>query len=188
LAVAVILSACAAGAHFTRPGDDVVRLGETTRAQIEQWLGKPSDETSVRQGDVVARLIQYTYANDAEAPKMPNSLCIRSLTFAFVDNVVIGEYFLSACASDHTDFDERKASAIVKGVTRCEELHSLLGRPASRAIYPVATRKGELQIGYTFQYVTRPLLQPGVYRKSLEIDCDSNGLVRGVAFSEGAER
>jgi len=185
---AVVLTACAVGTPFSRPSEDFVRLGETTRAQIEQRFGKPNDEKTFRQDDVAGQLIQYTYSNDAEPPKMPNSLCIRSLTFALVNEVVFAELFVSACASDHTDFDERKVSTIVRGQTRCGEVVSILGRPSYRAIYPLTTEKGDLQIAYTFQYMKRPLLRLNMYEKSLQVFCDANGVVREWSFSESGDR
>ena len=185
---AVVLTACAVGTPFNRPSEDFVRLGETTRAQIEQRFGRPNDEKTFRQDDVAGQLIQYTYSHDAEPPKMPNSLCIRSLTFALVNEVVFAEHFVSACASDHTDFDERKVSTIVRGQTRCGEVVSILGRPSYRAIYPLTTGKGDLQIAYTFQYMKRPLLQLNMYEKSLQVFCDANGVVRELSFSESGDR
>jgi hypothetical protein len=183
-----LLTACAVGSQFSRPPEDSVRLGHTTRAQVEARLGRPGDEKSIRHDGLQARLIQYTYSNDAETAKMPNSLCIRSLTYVLVDDVVYAEGFVSACAADHTDFDERKAADIVKGQTRCDEVPQLLGRPSFRAIHPVAKVKGEYVIGYQFKYVKRPLLQLDMYEKDLEVVCDANGVVREVASSEAGDR
>jgi outer membrane protein assembly factor BamE (lipoprotein component of BamABCDE complex) len=183
-----LLTACAVGSQFTRPPEDFVRLGYTTRAQVEARLGTPGDVQNFRQDGLQIRAIQYTYANDAETAKMPNSLCIRSLTYMLIDDVVYGEGFLSACAADHTDFDERKAADIVKGRTRCDEVPQLLGRPSFRAIYPVTKVSGEYVIGYQFTYVKRPLLQLNMYQKDLEVLCDVNGVVREVASSEAGDR
>jgi hypothetical protein len=183
-----LLAACAIGTQFVRPPEDFVRLGQTTRAQVEARLGKPDDEKNFRQDGLQARGIQYTYSNDAETAKMPNSLCIRSLTYVLVDDVVYAEGFISACAVDHTDFDERKAAEIVKGRTRCDDVPQLLGRPSLRAIYPVAKVKGESVLGYQFKYPKRPLLQLNFYEKDLEIVCDANCVVREVALSEAGDR
>jgi hypothetical protein len=184
----VLLTACAVGSQFSRPPEDFVRLGFTTRPQVEARLGRPGDEKNFRQDGLQGRAIQYTYSNDAETAKMPNSLCIRSLTYMLVDDVVYAEGFISACAADHTDFDERKAANIVKGRTRCDEVPQLLGRPSFRAIYPVAKMNGEYVIGYQFKYVKRPLLELNMYQKDLEVVCDVNGIVREVASSEAGDR
>jgi hypothetical protein len=105
-----------------------------------------------------------------------------------VDDVVYAEGFISACAADHTDFDERKAADIVKGRTRCDEVPQLLGRPSFRAIHPVAKVKGEYVVGYQFKYPKRPLLQLNFYEKDLEVVCDANGVVREVMSSEAGDR
>jgi hypothetical protein len=182
------LTACATGTQFIRPTEDFARLGETTRAQVEARLGKPDAEENYRQNGLLAKFIQYTYSNDAETTRIPNTLCVRSIEFVLVDDVVFAELFVSACASDHTDFDERRASEIVKGETRCDEVPSLLGRPAYRAIYPIAKERGAMELGYNFQYVKRPLLQLNMYVKTLSIVCDANGIVREVSLSETGDR
>jgi hypothetical protein len=182
------LTACATGTQFTRPTEDFARLGETTRAQVEARLGKPEAEENYRQNDLLAKFIRYTYSSDAESARIPNTLCVRSITFVLVDDVVFAELFVSACASDHTDFDERKASDIVKGETRCDQIPSMLGRPAYRAIYPIAKERGTTNLGYDFQYVKRPLLQFKMYEKELSFVCDADGIVREVSLSETGDR
>jgi hypothetical protein len=186
--VAAVLTACAVGTPFSRPPEDFVRLGETTRAQIEQRFGRPDDEESFRQDGVAGQFVQYTYMNDAEPPKMPNTLCMRQLGFALVDGVVFAEHFVSDCASDHTDFDERKASTIIKGQTHCSEVVAILGRPSYRATYPLTTEKGDMHIGYSFQYMKRPPLQLNMYEKSLQVVCDANDVVQKITFIESGDR
>jgi hypothetical protein len=188
LLLAAALTGCATGVPFTRPPESFVRLGETTRAQVEARFGTPGREQSYRQDGLQAQFVDYTYSSDTETAKMPNSLCIRSLTFALVDNVVFAELFVSSCVSDHTDFDERRAGDIVKGTTKCNDVIAMLGRPAYRAAHPVAKEKGGMDIGYRFMYPIRPLLQLNIYEKSLAVVCDAEGLVREVSFSEAGER
>ena len=183
-----MLAACAIGTQFTRPPEGFVRLGETTRAQVEARLGTPDREQSYRQDRLQVRFVDYTYSNDTETAKMPNSLCIRSLTFALVDDVVFAELFTSSCASDHTDFDERRVGDIVKGTTRCNDVIAMLGRPAYRAIHPVAKENGGTDISYRFLYPKRPLLQFEMYEKQLGIVCDAGGVVQEVWFTEAGDR
>jgi hypothetical protein len=182
------LAACAVGTQFMRPPEGVVRLGETTRAQLEARLGAPDREQRYRQDTLQARLVDYTYSNDSETAKMANSLCIRSLSFVLVEDVVFAELFTSSCASDHTDFDDRRAGDIVKGTTRCDDVIAMLGRPAYRAIHPVAKEKGNIDIGYRFLYPKRPLLQLNMYEKALGIVCDADGVVKEVSLTEAGDR
>lgn len=182
------LAACATGTAFTRPPDEFVRLGETTRVQVQARLGQPDSEQTTRQDGLAIRMIQYTFSDSAEPSKVPNSLCIRSITFALVNDVVFAEAFISACLSDHTDFDERRADDVVKGQTRCVDVPAILGRPAYRAISPLAGATGESEIGYQFQFLRRPVLQFDMYSKELLIHCDAEGVVRKVTFSESGQR
>ena len=48
--------------------------------------------------------------------------------FYFFDEVLVGHEFLSSWAEDHTDFDEKKVSTIVKGKTTRAEVIQLLGQ------------------------------------------------------------
>jgi len=182
------LAACATGTAFTRPPEEFARLGETTRAQVQARLGKPNAEQTTRRDGLAIRMIQYTFSDSAEQSKVPNSLCVRSITFALVDDVVFAEAFVSACLSDHTDFDERSADRVVKGQTRCADVPAVLGRPAYRAISPVAGATGESEIGYQFMFMRRPLLQLDMYSKELLIHCDAQGVVREVTFTESGQR
>jgi hypothetical protein len=185
---AVLLGACAMGTQFTRPAQDAVQLGVTTRAQIEARLGKPEEEETLRQNGMILKGISYSYSNSSEATKVPNTLCIRAVRFAFLDDVAVAEGFNSACAADHTDFDEGKVGQIVKGQTRCDEVIALFGRPSYRGIYPVATEAGNLSIGYHFSYAKRPLLQFKSFQKNLDVLCDSAGVVQEVTYSEVGDR
>lgn len=182
------LGGCATGTAFTRPPEGFARLGETTRAQVEARLGKPDSEETLRRNGLVARTIGYTFSNSAEEAKVPNTLCIRSITLVLVDDIVFAEEFISACLSDHTDFDERKADRLVKGQTLCAEVPAILGRPSYRAMHPLTKDKGDVEIGYEFQFFRRPLLQFDMYRKELLIRCDADGLVRDVTFTEAGNR
>jgi hypothetical protein len=182
------LGGCATGTAFTRPPEGFARLGETTRTQVEALLGKPDSEETVRRDGLVARMVGYTFSDSSQEAKVPNTLCIRSINFGLVGEIVFAEHFVSACLSDHTDFDERKADRLIKGQTLCDGVPAILGRPSYRAIYPLTKVEGEVEIGYEFQFFRRPLLQFDLYRKELLIRCDAGGLVRDVTFSEAGNR
>lgn len=182
------LGGCTTGTAFTRPPEAFARLGETTRAQVEARLGKPDSEETVRRDGLVVRMVGYTFSDTSESAKVPNTLCIRSITLGLVGDTVFAEHFVSACLSDHTDFDERQADRLIKGQTSCDEVPAILGRPSYRAIHPLTQAEGEVEIGYEFQFFRRPLLQFDLYRKELLIRCDAGGRVRDVTFSETGNR
>lgn len=186
--VAAALSAGAAGTGFVRPPADAVRLGETTRAQIVERFGKPRLERQFRLNGVTLWSAEYFVASDAEAPKVPETRCMRWMIFFLADDTVVGDGFVSACASDHTDFDERKVGDIVKGKTRCDDVTAMLGRPGMRGIYPAGVKPGELNLGYVFRYEAGAGRQANSYLKDLEVLCDPQGVVREVTFEETGGR
>lgn len=185
--LSALATGCAIGTAFVRPPEDFVKLGETTRAQIVERFGKPDDEDSKRRNGHHFKVISYTFSSNAEAPKVPNTLCVRTIEFTLADDIVVGEGFVSSCAFDHTDFDEHKRGWIFKGETTCEDVIALFGRPAQRAIYPIATEKANLLIAYRFMYVKRPLLALNIYHKALGFECDADGVVRDTAYAESGE-
>jgi hypothetical protein len=185
---AVALSAGAADQALVRPAEDAVRLGETTRAQVVERFGKPKLERQFRKNGALLRSLEYFSASEAEAPKVPGTGCMRWMIFFVSDVVVVGDGFVSACASDHTDFDEGRARDIVKGRTRCDEVIAMLGRPAMRGIHPAGVKQGELNVGYLFRYEAGAGRQARSYLKDLEIICDPQGVVRDVMFDEVGSR
>lgn len=176
------------GTEFARPPPDAIELGKTTFGQIVERFGKPGEETRLRKNGDLLRAISYTYANDGQPTKVPNTLAMRQIVFMFSGDVVVMESYASSFASDSTDFDERRLNDIVKGKTRCAEVVEILGRPAERAIYPATNKPGESMIGYEFNYVKRPVLQFKTYKKELQVRCDPAGVVSDVAYAEVGDR
>jgi len=187
IVIPFMLAACAVGTEFVRPAPEAIEVGKSTYNQVIEHFGKPKDETRVRKNDELLRAISYTYANDMESAKVPNTLAARNIFFLFLGEVVVAEEFNSSFASDSTDFDQRKVGDIVKGKTRCEEVVQMLGRPAGKAIYPAIDKRGESAIVYGFSYVKRPLLQFKTYSKQLKVVCDSGGVVTDVSYVEAGD-
>jgi hypothetical protein len=190
LAAAVLLTACATtfGTQFARPPVDFVHLGQTTQAQIVERLGEPLKEGQHRRDGQLLHSIYYYFGSEMQPPKDPDTVCFRRLVFGLADDIVISEAFTSTCAADHTDFDERKAADIVKGRTRCDEVIAMMGRPNTRAIDPVADKKGELTIGYTYRDMGRVWGPRKNYSKELMFLCNSDGIVREMSFLEFGSR
>lgn len=184
VASAIALAACSVGTPFVRPAPESVELGRTTYRQLVDRFGKPDDDKPMRWNDVQIRSVSWTYANNADAPKMPNTLGIRQLEFLLANDVVVAERFVSSFAVDHTDFDEKKATGIVEGTTRCEQVIALMGPPAARAIHPAVEGTSDSLVGYVFQYAKRPLLQFDFYTKSLVVECGPDGVAKSVKYSE----
>jgi hypothetical protein len=187
-AAVLALSGCAVGTAFVRPAPDAIQLGRTTYAEVVERVGKPEEEKRARENGRELRQIAYAYVGEAEAPAVPNTVGGREMFFVFSEDIVVAEGFMSSYASDSTDFDDRKVADIVEGKTRCDEVVSMFGRPDVRAIYPAVEKEGETAIGYTFRYLKRPALQFKMFRKGLQVGCDSAGVVTKVSYTEAGDR
>jgi outer membrane protein assembly factor BamE (lipoprotein component of BamABCDE complex) len=195
VALMAALAGCATptiGTSFVRPPPDLVRLGETTEAQIVQRLGKPQDQAELRSDGHPLRVVTYFFGNREESAHPVDAVCMRVLVYRFSGATVVGEAFVSSCAADHTDFDERKADGITIGSTRCADVVALLGRPHARSIHPVVRTPGEEAIGYLFESLgPGPSYAPTIireYSKKLEFTCDAGGIVRDKSFIEEGRR
>lgn len=190
VAAAAILAACATtiGTQFARPPEDFVRLGQTTEKQVLDRFGKPQAEERSRSDGQLLRGMSYYFGSETEPAKDPGTVCFRKLMFVLADDIVIRETFQSSCTSDHTDFDERKASGIVKGKSRCDEVIAVMGPPNSRAILTTGARKGQRGFGYLYTNFARSKDPAKPYSKSLRFFCDPNGLVSEISFTEEGSR
>lgn len=187
LVASVMLTACAVGTDFVRPPADAIELGKTTYKQVEERFGKPKDETRVQHNKELLRAVSYSYANDFDSPKVPNTMAMRQLILLFSGDIVVMESFNSSFAADSTDFDQHKVGDIIKAKTRCSEVVQLLGRPSGRAIFPAVDKQGESAMSYEFSYVKRPLLKFKTYQKGLKVMCDSEGVVSDVSYTEAGD-
>lgn len=188
IAAALVIGGCAVGAPFVRPASDAITLGKTTYSEVVARMGEAGEESRSRKNGYLLRSLVYTYAADAEPPKVPNTLSIKQALFVFADDVVVLEGFVSSFAADHSDFDDRKVGDIVKGKTHCDEVVAMLGRPAIRGIHPIVDEKDDYAIGYWFQYAKRPALQFKFFKKELDVLCDRAGIVKDVGYSEHGDR
>jgi hypothetical protein len=179
---ALCLAACAGG--FVRPDEGALRIGETTAAQALERLGPPTArETLVRNGKPVT-LLAYLYTTEAEKHHGDAGvIASRTLYLFFHEDRLVGHEFRSTIARDHTDFDVRKARAIVKGETTREEVTKLLGRPSGALAFPMidASLGEALVYGYS-QERRVPFGKPFAYSKSLVITFDRRGAVSGTFY------
>jgi hypothetical protein len=175
-AAALALAACASGG-LVRPDPEALKIGETTPSQIVERFGPPtSRETMLRNGKPIT-LLAYLYTTEAEKHHGDTgTIASRSLYLFFHDDRLVGHDFRSSVAVDHTDFDLRKARAIVKGETKREEVTKLLGPPSGRLAYPMVDAATGEALLYAYTQQRRvPFGAPMVYTKSLVITFDARG-------------
>jgi outer membrane protein assembly factor BamE (lipoprotein component of BamABCDE complex) len=185
---AIALTACATSANFARPPSDAIQLGKTTRREVIERFGTPSEVRTMRVKDRLLQVFIYKYSSEEEAAKVPGTLGSRQIEFLLSGDFVVGEAFASSFASDDTDFDERKAQDIVKAKTRCDEVVAMLGRPSMTFVYPGTPERGEKLIAYVFKYEKRAGLQADTFEKDLMVRCDPTGVVAEVHYSEEGKR
>ena len=181
-AAALALAACADG--FARPKPEALRLGDTTQAEVIERLGAPTvRETIERNGQPLA-FLAYVYTTEAERNHGDRGvIASRSLYLFFHDDRLVGHEFRSTIETDHTDFDSRKARAIVKGKSTRVDVEQLLGRPAGVLTYPVVAKSIAQAWVYGYAQDRRiPFGQPIKFTKSLVVTFDDRGTVNGAIY------
>jgi hypothetical protein len=181
-AAAFALAACATG--FVRPAPEALRLGETTQAEVIQRFGAPTVRESLERNGQPITFLAYVYTSEAERNHGDHGvIAARTLNLFFHQDRLVGHEFRSSAESDHTDFDQRKARAIVKGQSTRAEVEQLLGQPSGFLTYPVvAAPLGQAMVyGYT-QQRRIPFGQPIRFTKSLLVTFDPGGVVNGAFY------
>jgi hypothetical protein len=189
ISILIFLSGCA-GKNFVRPTQETFKLGKTTYSQVVQQLGKPEKEGTLRQNNKDLKSIMYIYAaligEDAlEEGVTPG----RAMVYYFLDNILVGEQFVSSFKSDNSNFDDTKIAAIVKGKTTRSQVVQLLGRPSGSYIIPlVKTTTGEA-FGYSYS-----TLKGGAFsgfksfQKTLLISFNKHGRVSEIEFTSSSNK
>ena len=173
LGVAALLAACSVGTKFTKPADDALVLGKTTRSEVLALMGKPSNSgRKVTNGEDID-IITYAYASrGVEEPAFEGVIPARGISFHFLGDILVGKDFSSSFKSDSTWFDPAKARAVVNGMSEAD-VRALLGRPAGEFLYPVVADRGGRGLTYQFS-LTRGFK---TRLEALNIELDANGIV-----------
>jgi len=182
--LALLLTGCAGGRDFVRPGSDSLRLGTTTYQEVLQEFGEPLRiGISIHNG---ATIKTASYSNAVATPFV-GAVPEWETSFHFLDNVLVGYEYSSSFAEDSTDFDETKIGQIKMGGTSRERVLELFGKPGGGCIYPMILRKDDTALVYLFSGVTRRLFVPGsvrMTRKMLIVSIGPDGIVTDVFFTE----
>ena len=113
VAVALLLTGCAGGKQFVRPDPDVLVLGKTTEAELQQRMGEPMRRgTALRNGESVTT-ISYGYA---VAVPYVDDVKTRAMGLYFLKGVLVGYEFTSSFPEDKTRFDDTKLDNPKPGV------------------------------------------------------------------------
>ena len=91
LAIAMFVSACAAGVNFVRPADDQLVLGLTTKSQITALMGEPNGKGQKVSNGETLDIVTYAYAKVGGEAVFKGITPARSVGFLFHNNVLVGK-------------------------------------------------------------------------------------------------
>jgi len=185
ISILIILSGCAgtSGKDFVRPTQETFKLGETTHSQVVQLLGETGKESTSLQNDKHIKAYTYTYAKTTGEPLEEGVIPVRLNTFSFFNGILVSQVFLSSFKSDHSNFDETRINAIVKGKTKRSEVIQLMGRPCCLYIPPMVEEPASKGIGYLYTTTMKVGSIFKHFTKSLTISFNENDEVHDITFT-----
>jgi len=179
LVAAILLAACAAGVNFTRPPDDALVLGSTTRAQIIALMGEPNGKGQKVSNGENLDVIGYAYALAGGEAVFEDVTPARSVAFIFHGDVLVGKEWSSSFKADSSFFDPEKARSVKKGMTAAAVL-ALLGRPGGEYRYPLISSRGSKALVYSFAQTKGFKSQQSL----LVVELDEKGVVQKSEFTQ----
>jgi len=184
--LSVLMAACA-GTNFVRPAENAFVLGSTTRQQVEAQQGKPYQRGKITKNTEMLDSLSYAYATGGES-LVGGVTPARAAGYYFLNDILVGQEFISSFKEDATDFDESKVSSIVKGKTTKEEVITLLGKPSGNYIYPLVANKDDTGIVYQYTQTKGTVFNLKFYQKLLIISINKSGIVTDVNFTSTGEQ
>lgn len=188
ISILLMLSGCA-GTDFVRPSQDAFKLGRTTYAEVVKQLGEPRREGTLLKNEKNLKSITYAFAASGGEPLEKDVIPARAMSYYFLDSTLVGQEFVSSFKDDHSNFDDTKVSAIIKGKTTRSEVTKLLGRASGSYIPPVVKATSGEAMGYTYVTTSGGVLSGfKFFRKALLVSFDERDLVSDVDYSTSGSR
>ena len=182
----LLLIAGCVGQDFIRPTADSLRLGETTREQVEERYGKPFKQSiyTLDGINIVTEIYAYgSLSASRHRAKINATGAARKLEFKFHNNILVGYVYSSSWAEDHTDFDETQSEKIIKGISKRADVMQLLGKPSGYYIYPmIEPRNGDAAVYYYTETRAGVAQQAQTLSKLLVVTFAANDLVTDVSM------
>lgn len=174
------LSGCAT-TQFSRPADQELVLGISTRAGVEEMMGKPRSKHSMIVNKKSIDAISYSHSRISFGKNVP----VKSQSFFFYEDTLVGHAYTSSWEDGSTDFDESKVEQIKINETHVDEVKDLLGRPTGEQIYPLAEKEGDRILIYLYYEISQKFASVDTNQKSLSVRYnESTGIVSKVSYSE----
>lgn len=187
VALSLLMAACA-GTDFVRPAETAFVLGSTTKQQVETQQGKPFQVDKLTINNEMLDSYSYAYATSSGESLVDGVTPARAAGFFFLDDVLVGQDFISSFKEDSTDFDESRVSSILKDKTTKEEVITLLGKPSGNYIYPLVVNKEDAGLVYQYTQTKGSVFNTKVYQKLLVISINKGGIVTSVHFTSSGEK
>jgi hypothetical protein len=182
LAIAALVTACAAGVNFVKPSDSQLVLGSTTKNQIVALMGEPNGKGQKVSNGENLDIVAYAYAQAGGVAAFEGVTPARSVSFLFHNNVLVGKEFTSSFKTDSTYFALDRAKSIRQGMTE-QEVVALVGKAGGEYRYPVIASKDGRALVYTFTQTKGFKSQQSI----LIVELDRNGRVHKSEFNQIGE-
>lgn len=177
----LLLTGC--GKNFVRPTDDALAVGKSSRANVIQLLGKPSEvnEAKFVNGELV-KTLTYSYHLPQTIFTMGAPVTARTQTYTFFNDIMVGSEFVSTFSSDTTEFDATKLKAISKGKSTKADVIALFGRPSGEGIYPFIKDNNVRAIIYSYTETRDFGFAKPKNRNLLIFILDSDNIVSKISY------
>jgi len=190
LLLAVLFAGCV-GKDFIRPPEGTFVLGKTSYQETLNTVGVPErTATGLKNGRQVKQLT-YVYAKAYASTCVSGlSAAARVLVLSFDEDKLVGFSFASSFTDDCSDFDESKATQIVKGQTTEAQVREMYGRPGGEEIFPMVP-EGKHSWVYSYGHSRQSAgsdLSRRTYNKTLRVIFESNGDVNEVEMGVAGQK
>jgi hypothetical protein len=174
---------------FTCPDTGVIKLNETTRAEIKAAYPYGSQKSTVTKNGEMVDVVTFTQVSTRKRLAIEKKVTpARALTFYVQKDVVVGYEFVSSFKEDHTDFDDTKAREIKQGETTVDGVEKLLGKACGQHVSPLVSGDTDRALVYGYSQVQGGAFNLKVYVKTLVVGFDANGVVSDVNMQSSGER
>jgi hypothetical protein len=188
LGLGVLLSGCA-GTNFVRPEQGALIVGKSTQADVTARLGSPMQTGELTKNDKQVKILKYAYAQGAGGDALYAGVVpARAMSFAFFNDTLVSDEFVSSFKADATDFDGNKVKQIVKGKTRRDEVIALLGKPSGEAIYPIIKSANDRALVYSYSHAKGSVFNMKFHNKVLLVSVDRGGVVSDVEYTTAGDQ
>lgn len=183
----IALTGCA-GSNFVRPAEGELVIGKSLRSDVTKKMGDPWQTGELMKNEQMLKVAKYAYASTGGESAHPGVTPARSLVFAFFNDNLVSQEFVSSFKEDSTDFDSKKVSSIVKGRTTKQDVVAMLGKPPGEAIYPVIKGANDRAYTYTYTQAKGNAFNMKFYNKTLIVSFNNAGVVSDVEYTTSGEQ